>query len=230
MNPSVVLSRRVFWLALIFFLPLSTLTGWFASSASPDTLGTFHSLGPLLPHLGALGGLMAALIFRALCALFFRQLPETKEKKVQKKDAKASVAQPVEDSEARKAREQRMFVYLLSALQKEARLLDFFAEDLDLYEDDQIGAAVRPVHENARKTLARYLDMIPVMEEEEGRRLTVPKGFDPGRIKLVGKVAGEPPFEGILRHRGWRAKGIRMPVFSEARGADVLTPSEVEIV
>lgn len=228
-----MLSRRIFWLALVFFIPLFTLSGWFVSLMSPD-FGlldkNLEPFVPLFPHMGAMTGLLAALLFRAVTSLFLKKLLPEKPFKVQEKVIKPAVSRGEEDSEARKARDQRTFLYLLSAFQTEARLLDFFAEDLDLYEDDQIGAAVRPVHENGRKVLARYLDMAPVMEEEEGTRVTIPKGFEPSRTKLVGRVAGEPPFQGVLRHRGWRAKGIRMPVFSDAKGADILTPSEVEIL
>ncbi|TWI70718.1 uncharacterized protein DUF2760 [Desulfobotulus alkaliphilus] len=234
MNPSLVVSRRIFWLALLFFIPVFTLAGWLAAYVSPEaeilpsSMDTFR---PLLPHAGALAGLFSAIVFRAVCSLLLKKQqqgivppPAAKEMKP------ATRPKPEEDPAARKAREERMFLYLLSVLQKEGRLLDFFAEDLDLYEDDQIGAAVRPVHESARKILSRYMDLGVVMEEEEGSRITVPKGFDPSRIKLVGKVAGDPPFQGILRHRGWQARGVRMPSFSDAGGADILTPSEVEIL
>nr|WP_303650005.1 DUF2760 domain-containing protein [Desulfobotulus pelophilus] len=193
-------------------------------------------LRPVLPHAGAFAGVICAVIFRGLCTLALRNQAAQSSVSISAKTASAvktgspQKAERAEDAGQKKARDERTFLYLMSALQKEARLLDFFAEDLDLYEDDQIGAAVRPVHEGARKVLARYLDLGVVMEDEEGSRVTIPKGFDPSRIKLVGRVAGDPPFQGTIRHRGWRAKGIRMPVFSDGRGEDVLMPSEVEIV
>ncbi|TYT75533.1 DUF2760 domain-containing protein [Desulfobotulus mexicanus] len=233
MNPSVVVLRRIFWLALLFFIPLFTFAGWLAAYVPPEAgilPSSMDAFRPVIPHAGALAGLFSAIVFRAICSLLLNKQQKTLVPQPSAKEMKPARLKPEEDPATRKAREERMFLYLLSVLQKEGRLLDFFAEDLDLYEDDQIGAAVRPVHESARKILSRYMDLGVVMEEEEGSRITVPKGFDPSRIKLVGKVAGEPPFQGILRHRGWRARGVRMPSFSDAGGADVLTPSEVEIL
>ena len=38
-------------------------------------------------------------------------------------------------------------VQILAALQREGRLIDFLEEDLSAYEDAQIGAAVRNIHQ-----------------------------------------------------------------------------------
>ena len=38
----------------------------------------------------------------------------------------------------------------------------------------------------------------PVFEENEGARINVPQGYDPAKIKVVGKVKGQPPYVGIL--------------------------------
>src|SRR6185436_1648377 len=40
---------------------------------------------------------------------------------------------------------------LLSILQREARLLDFIGEDIDQYDDSQVGAAARSIHSGCRK-------------------------------------------------------------------------------
>src|SRR5262245_43911387 len=42
-------------------------------------------------------------------------------------------------------------VQMLALLQRDGRLVDFIAEDLAPYQDAQIGAAVRDVHESCRK-------------------------------------------------------------------------------
>ena len=34
----------------------------------------------------------------------------------------------------------------------------------------------------------------------EGDNTTVPKGFDPSAIRVVGNVTGEPPFTGQIKH------------------------------
>jgi hypothetical protein len=127
------------------------------------------------------------------------------------------------------AERERQALSLLSLLQREGRLLDFFAEDLEAYSDDQIGAAVRGIHENCKKLLDRRIKPSPVMEQEEGSAVTLPAGFDPMTVKLTGNVAGEPPFKGVLRHKGWRAARFDMPILTTAGDPRILAPAEVEI-
>ncbi len=126
-------------------------------------------------------------------------------------------------------REKRLFVHLFTVLQRQGRLMDFLKEDLSHYQDAQIGAAVRNIHENCRKTVDRYLAPEPVMKEDEGDLVKIPEGFDPNAIKLVGNVVGTPPFSGILRHRGWQVQTIRMPELSETENPNIIAPAEVEV-
>jgi hypothetical protein len=129
----------------------------------------------------------------------------------------------------RKNHEQRLFMHLFSVLQREGRLMDFFQEDLSGYEDGQIGAAVRTIHENCRKTLHRYLSPEPIMKQTEGEAVEISAGFDQHAVKLVGNVVGQPPFTGILRHRGWQLRSIALPKLSEAQNPAIIAPAEVEI-
>jgi hypothetical protein len=118
---------------------------------------------------------------------------------------------------------------LLAILQREGRLLDFLEEDVSAYSDAEIGAAARVVHDDCRKALRQHLTLARVRSEEEGSRLTVPKGFDAGAIRLVGNVVGEAPFTGTLTHAGWRASRIELPKLSEGHDVHVLAPAEVEL-
>jgi hypothetical protein len=133
------------------------------------------------------------------------------------------------DRKRRSKHEQRLFVHLFSVLQREGRLMDFLQEDLSLYEDDQIGAAVRSIHENCKKTIHRYLSPEPVMAHAEGETVEIVAGFDRHAVKLVGNVVGQPPFVGILRHRGWQLRSIALPKLSEAENPNLIAPAEVEI-
>jgi hypothetical protein len=117
---------------------------------------------------------------------------------------------------------------LLALLQRDGRLLDFLLEDLGSYGDAQIGAAARDVHAGCRAVLTRYLSISPVVDEEEGQMLRIERGADPARIKVVGNVAGEPPFTGIVRHRGWQATRVDLPPVPSA-ALSVLAPAEVEV-
>jgi hypothetical protein len=117
---------------------------------------------------------------------------------------------------------------LLAALQEEGRLVDFFTEDITPYSDEQIGAATRGIHASCRKALHSTVTVEPVMVGEEGTTVTVPAGFDPAAIRLVGDVTGTPPFTGVLRHAGWRATAVNLPRRS-GQDPKVIAPAEVEI-
>lgn len=133
------------------------------------------------------------------------------------------------DHKLEQERKRRVFLHLLSVLQREGRLLDFFGEDLSLYDDEQIGAAVRSIQDDCKKTIAKYLDLKPVIEREEGDEIVVEQGFDPDSIKLIGNVTGKPPFKGVLTHRGWKASKREIPKLSDILDSTIIVPAEVEL-
>ena len=119
---------------------------------------------------------------------------------------------------------------VLAVLQRDGRLVDFLQEDIDAYDDAQIGAAVRDIHRGCRKALREYLTVEPVLGAAEGDSVTIAPDFDPAAIRLTGNVAGSPPFRGVLKHHGWRVKSAQLPALPGARDdASVLAPAEVEI-
>jgi hypothetical protein len=119
---------------------------------------------------------------------------------------------------------------VLAVLQRDGRLIDFLEEDIDGYGDAQVGSAVRNIHRGCRKALHEYLKIEPVLGGAEEAPVTVAADFDPAAIRLIGNVNGAPPFQGVLKHHGWRATAVQLPVLPVARGdAAVLSPAEVEI-
>lgn len=121
-------------------------------------------------------------------------------------------------------------VQMLAVLQREGRLIDFLEEDLNQYDDAQIGAAVRNIHQGCKQAITEYIELNPIFEETEGSEITVSPGFDPKAIRLTGNVMGDPPFQGTLRHRGWRVGRVQLPQPTTEQEKDwVLAPAEVEI-
>ncbi|MEJ8847872.1 DUF2760 domain-containing protein [Variovorax rhizosphaerae] len=118
---------------------------------------------------------------------------------------------------------------LLALLQREARLIDFVGEDIGAYGDADVGAAARLVHEGCAKVLREHFSIVPVREEAEGARVTLPAGFDAAAVRLTGNVVGQPPFAGNLTHRGWRVTDVRLPRTAEQHDARVVSPAEVEL-
>jgi hypothetical protein len=120
-------------------------------------------------------------------------------------------------------------VQMLALLQRDGRLVDFLQEDVSSYPDGQLGAAVRSIHSSCRQVLERYIKLEPVLSSEEDRPVTVPVGFDPAAIKLIGSVAGQPPIRGLLRHRGWRVSQVTLPSLPQGTGRAIVAPAEVEV-
>jgi len=120
-------------------------------------------------------------------------------------------------------------VQMLALLQRDGRLVDFLQEDVSAYPDGQLGAAVRSIHASCSEVLERYIKLEPILSSEEDQPVTVPVGFDPAAIKLVGNVTGEPPIRGLLRHRGWRVTGVTLPSLPQGSGKAIVAPAEVEV-
>lgn len=121
-------------------------------------------------------------------------------------------------------------VQMLAILQRQGRLIDFLQEDLSLYQDAQIGAAVRSVHAGCKQAIEEHVRLAPVYDTEEGAQITVEAGFDAAATRLIGAVAGQPPFTGVLRHRGWRVENVELPQLTPGQGKGwILAPAEVEV-
>jgi hypothetical protein len=118
---------------------------------------------------------------------------------------------------------------LLGMLQRDARALDFFMEDIAPYSDEQIGAAARDVHEKTRELLVRHFAPAPVIDAVEGS-VANPPDSNPAVVKYIGNVpaSGKPP-AGVLRHRGWRAGAASLPQMSARADLTILAPAEIEV-
>jgi len=133
------------------------------------------------------------------------------------------------ESKAQESGEQPSHLRLLHLLQQSSRLIDFLKEDISNFEDAQVGAAVRKIHEDCSKSLEELVSIRPVMEQNEGEKINVPQGYDPLKIKVMGNVKGEPPFVGILVHKGWKVHKRSLPKKAGDQLTDVICPAEVEI-
>ena len=102
-------------------------------------------------------------------------------------------------------------------------------EDISAYSDEQVGAAVRNLHDQSRETLSRHLKLTPVIDAVEGT-FTKLETNDPATVKLLGNVpvGGKAP-GGVLRHKGWRAEKIDLPPLPPGQAATILAPAEVEV-
>jgi hypothetical protein len=118
---------------------------------------------------------------------------------------------------------------LLATLQEEARLVDFVREDIDAYSDAEVGSAARGIHAALRKAIDDRLVLEPILAGEDGDPVDVPSDFQPAMVRVTGKVGGGPPYRGVLRHGGWRARDVRLPAPSPGSDPTIIMPAEVEV-
>jgi Domain of unknown function (DUF2760) len=122
-------------------------------------------------------------------------------------------------------------VGFFALLQEKGRLVDFLMEELTSYDDAQVGAAARVVHQGCRQVLREHFKIAAVSEAEEGTQVTVPTGYFGDEYRLIGKVSGEPPFTGKLIHKGWKTESVKLPrvVQTNDKRLPVIAPAEVEV-
>lgn len=116
---------------------------------------------------------------------------------------------------------------LLSLLQRDGRFVDFIEQDITSFSDHDVGAAARVVHEGCRKALHAHARVENVRGEAEGSRLTLERAD--GSVKLVGNVAGSAPYQGVLRHRGWRVRDLKLPTRLGEHDPSLIAPAELEL-
>ena len=119
---------------------------------------------------------------------------------------------------------------LLSALQRDARFVDFIQEPIDAYTDAQVGAAVREVHRGCHDVLSRMFNPQPIVDQEEGSSVEVANTAS-GQFRLTGNVAqSSGSASGQLMHHGWLASKSDVPKWSGADdAANVITPAEIQV-
>ena len=122
-------------------------------------------------------------------------------------------------------------VAFFALLQEKGRFVDFLMDDVTAYDDAQVGAAARVVHQGCREVLREHFKIVPVSAAAEGSRVTVPAGYAPDEYRLLGKISGDPPFTGTLIHKGWKTEFVKLPriIKTEARRLPGIAPAEVEL-
>lgn len=144
--------------------------------------------------------------------------------------AEPSQPAPVKRAETPSQPSRSDAITLLESMQRDARFIDFCMESLDEYADAQVGAAARDVQRGCRTVLDRMFQIEPLRKEAEGDSIEVPETFDSGQIRLIGKVAGSPPFQGSLAHHGWKANKSELPTWKgNVESSLVIAPAEVEL-
>lgn len=148
--------------------------------------------------------------------------PEPKPEPVEAAPPPAAVAKEPDHGE---------LLQLLAQLQEKGRFVDFVMDDVASYSDQQVGAAARVVHQGCQTVLKESLSIVPVTDKTENAAITLEPGYAVSDYRLVGKVQGEPPYNGLLVHKGWKVTDFKLPKLSLTEGAPLppIAPAQVEL-
>ncbi|MCH2176061.1 MAG: DUF2760 domain-containing protein [Lentisphaeria bacterium] len=119
--------------------------------------------------------------------------------------------------------------YALVLFQREGRLIDFLQENIDAYQDAQIGTAVRQIHSGCKKVLEDHYQVEAIRKESENAQVSIEENFDPQLVKLSGNVPATGPYSGTLVHRGWKVGQNKFPARSTKINGDIIQAAEVQI-
>jgi hypothetical protein len=120
-------------------------------------------------------------------------------------------------------------IAFFALLQEKGRLVDFLMEDVTAYEDSEVGAAARVIHQGCRQVLQEYFKISAISEAQEGSQVTLPSGYPADQYRLVGKINGQPPFAGTLLHKGWKTDFVKLPRIVSSDRLPPIAPAEVEL-
>ena len=122
-------------------------------------------------------------------------------------------------------------VAFLGLLQEKGRLVDFLMDDVSIYDDSRVGAAARVVHFGCRDVLQEHFKITPISDAEEGSRVMIPENYSIDEYRLMGKITGNPPFRGILLHKGWKTESVKLPrlIKTEEKRLPSIAPALIEV-
>jgi hypothetical protein len=124
---------------------------------------------------------------------------------------KPAAPEPVPPPPAPDAAAEAGVVQFLARLQEKGRLVDFLMEDITPHSNEQVGVVGRVVHQGCREVLRAFFDIRPVHEGKEQAEIFLAADFDAAAYRLVGKVPQHPPYQGTVRHHGWKTVRISLP-------------------
>jgi uncharacterized protein DUF2760 len=122
-------------------------------------------------------------------------------------------------------------VAFIGLLQEKGRLVDFLMDDVSLYDDSRVGAAARVVHFGCRDVLQEHFKVTPISDAEEGSQVMIPENYSVDEYRLMGKITGNPPFRGVLLHKGWKTESVKLPriIKTGEKRLPSIAPALVEI-
>src|SRR3954447_13941301 len=136
---------------------------------------------PFRPYLTGVALVLSVLVLISLLLPARQKSPPSKLQAEPARPGPPAPAAPRADAE---------IVSFLAMLQEKGRLVDFLMDDINAYNDAQVGAAARVVHTGCKGVLQEHFRISPIRTEQEGSTVQVPAGYAADEYRLIGKVAG----------------------------------------
>jgi hypothetical protein len=187
-----------------------------------NALELLPAASPFAPYLSG-GALVLGLV--ALVTMLAGRGPERDIR------AAAEAARPMPVPTSANNQADAEVVSFLAMLQARGRLVDFLMDDINTYDDAQVGAAARVVHAGCKAALLEHFRISPLRAESEGATVQVAAGYLPDEYRLLGKISGPAPFSGVLVHHGWKTDAVNLPrvLRSSTNRLPAIAPAEVEL-
>ena len=180
-----------------------------------------------------------ALVVALLAGLALLQLSNVRQRRKWNAEREAllvrrpATAEPAAPQPAPEAAAEAGVVQFLARLQEKGRLVDFLMEDITPHSNEQVGVVGRVVHQGCREVIQAFFDIQPVHEGREQEEISLAADFDAAAYRLVGKVPQHPPYQGTVRHHGWKTVRISLPRVTdtalESATGRIIAPAEVEV-
>ncbi|MDX2111660.1 MAG: DUF2760 domain-containing protein [Verrucomicrobiota bacterium] len=129
------------------------------------------------------------------------------------------------------AREEEALM-LMTLLQEKGRFVDFLMDDIAAYNDAQVGAAARIIHQGCKTVVVEAFKPVAVAGSAENAPISLPQDVSREQYKLVGTVTAGTEIRGRLLHKGWKPTQVKLPKRTRPLGPDelpVITPAEVQL-
>jgi hypothetical protein len=130
----------------------------------------------------------------------------------------ASYAAALEELKAERARsasqglsDEQAVIQFVRNLQERGRFIDFLMADIHALPDQQVGAAARLVHSGLRSLIDDYFSVQAIATADEGTKIPIPNEELGRSYRLLQSSSDVIPPSGILVHKGWRARTIKLP-------------------
>ncbi len=107
--------------------------------------------------------------------------------------------------------DEQAVIQFVRNMQERGRFLDFLMADIHALPDQQVGAVARVVHSGLKSLVDDYFSIQAISTASEGSQIAIPSDEVGRSYRLLQSASDQVPASGILVHKGWQARAIKLP-------------------